>query len=194
MPSTFTSRLTLEKPDGGDTQDISKINANLDKLDLYNGLHQCTSGTRPASPWRGLLAEETDTGKIIRWNGSAWVTLYYDSGWLTPTLASSWDNNNTLAYRIITDKVVLRGAIRHDSGSQTGPSINTAVATLPTGARPATTQRLGAIKWVSGAGNNEWLQNDAVITVNTNGNIDAHHPLATAYTGIICDGLWFPLG
>ena len=32
-----------------------------------------TSGTRPASPFNGQVLYETDTAKIVSWNGSAWV-------------------------------------------------------------------------------------------------------------------------
>lgn len=35
----------------------------------------CTSTTRPASPYNGLVVYETDTGKTQVWNGSAWVML-----------------------------------------------------------------------------------------------------------------------
>jgi hypothetical protein len=32
----------------------------------------CTSSTRPASPYEGQFIYETDTDKLLAWNGSAW--------------------------------------------------------------------------------------------------------------------------
>ena len=32
----------------------------------------CTSSTRPASPFEGQMIYETDTDKVLVWNGSAW--------------------------------------------------------------------------------------------------------------------------
>lgn len=36
----------------------------------------CTSSTRPASPDTGTMIYETDTAKLLVWNGSAWVDVY----------------------------------------------------------------------------------------------------------------------
>jgi hypothetical protein len=33
----------------------------------------CTSTTRPTAPYEGQLIYETDTGRVVSWNGSAWV-------------------------------------------------------------------------------------------------------------------------
>lgn len=78
MPTpTFTSRLVLTKPDGnpstGDFVDIATLNANSDKIDASVGAVACTSAARPASPFNGQFARETDTLALILWNGSAWV-------------------------------------------------------------------------------------------------------------------------
>jgi len=32
----------------------------------------CTSTTRPSSPYEGMMIYETDTDKVLVWNGSAW--------------------------------------------------------------------------------------------------------------------------
>lgn len=193
MP-TNTARLGLIKPaTSGEAVDVSQLNTNADTIDQHIGFRQVTSGTRPATPFRGLMIEETDTGKLLWWNGVTWKAIKEDSGWVVPTLASSWDNNNSLNSRLLDGIVHLRGIIRHDSGSKTGPSIDVAVATLAVGHRPATTMRFNAIKWVSGAGTTEFMP-EAVVTIKTDGTIDAHHLLATAYTGIICDGIRYPVG
>ena len=33
----------------------------------------CTSSTRPATPYEGQMIYETDTDKVLVWNGSAWL-------------------------------------------------------------------------------------------------------------------------
>ena len=35
----------------------------------------CTSSTRPATPYEGQMIYETDTDKVLVWNGSAWVVI-----------------------------------------------------------------------------------------------------------------------
>lgn len=37
----------------------------------------CTSSTRPASPYDGMMIYETDTNLVRIWNGTAWKTLSY---------------------------------------------------------------------------------------------------------------------
>ena len=37
--------------------------------------YQCTSTTRPSSPWEGQLIYETDTNRILVYNASAWVMM-----------------------------------------------------------------------------------------------------------------------
>ena len=32
----------------------------------------CTSATRPASPYEGQMIYETDTDKVLVWNGTGW--------------------------------------------------------------------------------------------------------------------------
>jgi len=57
----------------------SIANANITdlrtKAGLWSGTTVCTSSTRPASPYTGQLIFETDTGKVQKWSGSAWVEL-----------------------------------------------------------------------------------------------------------------------
>lgn len=97
MPTT-TSRMGLTKPDPGEIQDITQLNTNADKLDLYNGLHICTSGTRPAAPWSGLVIYETDTQARLFWDGSAWRVIYkLTTGWNPVVKGTSSDPGNTSA-------------------------------------------------------------------------------------------------
>lgn len=74
MP-TFTTRLGLIKPSGGEAVDVDQLNANSDRLDDFAGAKICTSTTRPTGSDRfvGVVIFETDTGFVQRWNGTDWV-------------------------------------------------------------------------------------------------------------------------
>lgn len=77
MPATTTTRTALTKPDGnpvtGDFVDITVINANMDKIDAFAGASICTSAARPATPFDGQLARETDTRRVIVRNATSSV-------------------------------------------------------------------------------------------------------------------------
>lgn len=72
--STTTPRIGLTKPDGSDQFSRAILNANSDKLDSQPGLWVCTSTTRPAwtTAQKGQCISETDTRRIMHWDGSAW--------------------------------------------------------------------------------------------------------------------------
>ena len=58
-------------------------------------LSNCTSSTRPASPATGDTLFETDTKKIIVWNGSNWYVYNYDGTTaFSNTLSLSFDGSN----------------------------------------------------------------------------------------------------
>lgn len=58
-------------------------------------LSNCTSSTRPASPSTGDTLFETDTKKIIVWNGSNWYVYNYDDTTaFSNTLSLSFDGTN----------------------------------------------------------------------------------------------------
>jgi hypothetical protein len=58
----------------------------------------CTSSTRPSSPTDGDVLFETDTKRVIVWNGTVWSQYYYDSS-LNP---SFYDNQLTYTGGIYT--------------------------------------------------------------------------------------------
>lgn len=74
---TTTPRLGLYKAAGsGELVDVeTQVNAAFDKIDDAIGARQVTSGTRPASPYRGQIIEETDTGYVYMWNGALWYPI-----------------------------------------------------------------------------------------------------------------------
>jgi hypothetical protein len=56
----------------------------------------CTSSTRPASPFEGQMIYETDTDRVLVWNGSAWYPNW-NTAWgfvAQATLATSLNYNN----------------------------------------------------------------------------------------------------
>lgn len=63
---------------------------------VFNAIGICTSSTRPSSPFEGQRIYETDTDKMYRWTGSAWVLT---AGGVIPTCIVSTTsqsvNNNT---------------------------------------------------------------------------------------------------
>lgn len=93
MP-TNTARLGMTKPNTvGENVDVgAHLNANLDTIDQHMGLRQVTSGTRPSTPWRGMLIEETDTGKVLYWNSTKWALL----GGTKPTALVRRTTNQTV--------------------------------------------------------------------------------------------------
>ena len=70
--ATTTTRLALTKPAGTDVVDIDVLNANADKIDANIGYVVCTSTTRPASPYSGMVILETDTGFVLTYQGGSW--------------------------------------------------------------------------------------------------------------------------
>lgn len=86
LTSTNTPRIELSKPDENELMSPPNVdrdwNDPMDTLDSHGGMLDCTSGTRPANPYLGQLIRETDTSKLLVWNGSSWnVYSTKDAGW-----------------------------------------------------------------------------------------------------------------
>lgn len=95
MSSSLTTRLQLYKPNPGtgDPVDVSKLNQALDKIDAAIAPANITSSTRPATPYTNQVIRESDTGKLLVWEGSSWAVFYDPSAWAqvsSPTL--TWGN------------------------------------------------------------------------------------------------------
>lgn len=76
--STLTTKLGLFKPDGGDgVARVVDLNNNWGILDAAVGVAECTSVTRPVSPYAGQIIRETDTLQLAVRNVSntAWVYI-----------------------------------------------------------------------------------------------------------------------
>lgn len=82
MPNT--ARAGLPYPALTATPDVPRdLKALADATDNSLGAPSCTSTTRPtAGNYVGRLAFETDTKRLIRWDGTAWAVISeYDTGW-----------------------------------------------------------------------------------------------------------------
>ncbi len=75
--ATYTTDLVLRKPSrvlgNYDTVNVElDVNDNMNKLDDNMVLYLATSGSRPSSPFDGMMIYETDTTSIMLWNGTEW--------------------------------------------------------------------------------------------------------------------------
>lgn len=149
---TTTPRLKLYKPATvGELVDIAKLNDNSDMLDSVPGVTICTSTTRPGAATRfvGMICYETDTTKLIAWDGATWKTVsdivalnskLADSGWQTLAAgqySAGWSgyNNGTwsgLRYRTLNGVCYVTGAVsKATAAAQTEVVLN-----MPVGYRP----------------------------------------------------------
>lgn len=72
--ATFTTRLGLRKPAGTEQSNVvTDLNENYDKIDDAVGTTVCTSTTRPASPFTGQTIFETDTNHFLVYSGTQWI-------------------------------------------------------------------------------------------------------------------------
>lgn len=73
--ATTTTRLGLYKPAGTEQSNVvTDINNNYDKIDTAVGATICTSGTRPAtSLFTGRVIHETDTRRNYVYDGTNWI-------------------------------------------------------------------------------------------------------------------------
>lgn len=96
MADTFTVRIGARKADPTDNVDVNAhVNANSDLWDLNLGFRICTSVTRPASPWQGMMIYETDTLKTYFYDGTAYQPVLTSGGGITVTSANPWNFTRT---------------------------------------------------------------------------------------------------
>lgn len=71
MPAD-TPRLKLKKPVEGSFGWQTAWYDNADAVDAHPGILVCTSTTRPAAPWAGQVVFESDTKKLMIFDGTIW--------------------------------------------------------------------------------------------------------------------------
>lgn len=101
--------------------------ANTSERDAYLAEY----GSSAASPlWVDV------NGVLQRHNGTAWVSLVGDTGWVTPTLLNGWvaygGSYRTVQYRRLNNVVYVRGMMK---GGTVTPG--TVIFNLPAGFRPS---------------------------------------------------------
>lgn len=105
----------------GASPNASYLNTNV--RDQGNTI--CTSTTRPASPVARRQITETDTGKVLQWDGAAWVVIYDPNAWTayTPTWTGASVNpaigNGTMTCAYQADGKTLKLRIAILMGSTT---------------------------------------------------------------------------
>lgn len=103
-------------------------------------IRPCTSSNRPYAPATGDVAGEIDTGRLIRWAGSEWVSLNQDTGYADLTLNVSGgvtQGGVTLAGRVINGIAYLKGTV--DIGPIIVPTGGLRIANLPGYLQPTKT-------------------------------------------------------
>lgn len=78
--ANYTTPLNLRKPTrtAGDNNVVDvelDVNGNMSLLDDNMVLYLATSGSRPSSPFQGMMIYETDTTNIMLWDGTEWESL-----------------------------------------------------------------------------------------------------------------------
>lgn len=90
----------------------------------------CTSGTRPGTPNEGMTIYETDTDRIMVYNGSAW-TLAAALGTALPRCSVSRSTSQSIANNS-TNQLISWTVQDYDVGEMFSPTSTTA-ATIPSG-------------------------------------------------------------
>lgn len=126
------------------------ITGLADGRDFLGDPAPMTSTNRHSNPHRGMLGYETDTGRQVRWTGSAWEVVFdpaaaflTDSGWLDLNLTGSGRvaTVSDLKGRKVGNVVEIRGAVRRvESGAHTSPDYSI-IQGLPSSLQPLTYDR-----------------------------------------------------
>ena len=154
----------------------------------------CTSTTRPTAPYEGQTIYETDTDKVLVWNGSAWLysatpqttEIGIWQSW-TPvvtqgaTITTSFNNSR---YTQIGKTVIAQLSL---TTSSAGTSSNKLLMTLPVAPRSGT-DILGTLT-ISTSGTNiytvmtAWFDSSKLAGVSTAGNLWGINPSGALGSG-----------
>ena len=127
----------------------------------------CTSTTRPTVPYEGQLIYETDTDRLLSYNGSAWIN--YDSVWTvyTPTWTNLTVGNATQNFRYLQHGklVFVIGSIVF--GSTTSLTATGAIFSLPiTSATGSSSQYWGTVSYLD-SGTEEYVGSMKMLSTTT---------------------------
>lgn len=122
LATSNTPRLGLSQPDDTELMRDPNLdrdwNTPMDNLDAAAGSLQCTSGTRPVSPYVGQLIRESDTSRMLIWDGANWIVYATkDCGWQltglttltpasgTPLVLNGWSVQDTYNCSVVSNGV-----------------------------------------------------------------------------------------
>lgn len=91
MAADVTAKTGIELHAEGSAQDFRVINENYQKIDNQLGFFECTSTTRPSTPFIGQHIMETDTNRTYRWCGGS--IGWYKTGGKGKIVISTTGNN-----------------------------------------------------------------------------------------------------
>lgn len=90
MADTFTPKLLLRQYDPLLNYDVSKLSADMLKIDNAFGTVICTSTTRPSTGlFNGLTIYETDTGRTLIYNAGGWR---FETAYILPVASAAARN------------------------------------------------------------------------------------------------------
>ena len=168
-----TTRAALPYPTLTSTPDVPRdVKALADSTDAELGAPGCTSTTRPTTGnYLGRLMFETDTGRLIVWDGSTWrfvgsSATTNDTGTLI-TAGTGWTLDTaqlTVRYGIAHAYIAATRSGAAIGSSSDGNISNVAVAAMAAGYRPATS--VGGSSGTAGVLVGMYLNNDGTIGLN----------------------------
>lgn len=158
-----------------------------DRYYLGSPTMRFNSGSRPpAAPGLGI---ESDTGRIMQADGTAWSVFFSDSGWKTWPYPSGWKTaGSNPGYKLVTlgtdSYLKFAGHLQKTSGASFSLSSGVVIGTLPTGFRPSVTRYMPlATQYTTDA--------SARIGVDTDGTVTVQGPQSIAWLSL--DGITVPM-
>ncbi|MFB7162339.1 hypothetical protein [Streptomyces sp. NPDC056242] len=130
----------------------SAVSVAREELYIGTRLRPCLSSARNPSPVLGEVAFETDTGRLILWNGSSWSTAYDSSGSVSADSAlSAWEITVESVLEKRSGNVHVRlGTFKRKGGALAGPTDARLPVLIPSAYRHPT-RNMYAMAYITGA-------------------------------------------
>ncbi|MFE6903779.1 hypothetical protein ACFVFJ_44360 [Streptomyces sp. NPDC057717] len=130
----------------------SAVSVAREELYIGTRLRPCLSSARNPSPVLGEVAFETDTGRLILWNGSSWSTAYDSSGSVSADSAlAAWEITVESVLEKRSGNVHVRiGTFKRKGGALAGPTDARLPMLIPSAYRHPT-RNMYAMAYITGA-------------------------------------------
>lgn len=148
------------------TSDFNQLIALIAMMgNVQKGVEADRDGISGDQLYAGLLFTYTDKAQVELYDGSGWVVIYSDTGWisLAGSMTPNWSvqSPDAFSYRVVNGSLEFRGRL-----DATTTATNTLLTTpLPSSARPA--QEFNRFVTVTSGGSNPGF----VVSVTTGGQI-----------------------